>query len=157
MMRTKLSLRGWYKLRWKILQRDKFTCQYCGQYAPNVCLEVDHKIAFADKGTDDEDNLVTSCWSCNRGKNGLRQSMMQHSPYPRRPRPPYEQPRQNEILQVIKDSQEGLTSMEVMVMLKITRGSIDMAISRLKRKGLIIKSGTKWVIKDLTGVLLTQV
>jgi len=60
-------------LRYEILERDKFTCRYCGQYAPNVRLEVDHVVAFADGGTDDPENLVTSCYACNRGKSALRQ------------------------------------------------------------------------------------
>lgn len=62
------NLVGWYALRWQILERDKFTCQYCGRSAPSVPLEVDHIIPRADGGTDQPDNLVCACWSCNRGK-----------------------------------------------------------------------------------------
>ena len=60
---------NWYALRWKVLNRDNFTCQYCGQSAPSVILHVDHKIAKALGGTDSEDNLITACSSCNIGKN----------------------------------------------------------------------------------------
>jgi len=63
---------GYMALRWEIFERDKFTCQYCGQYAPNVPLEVDHVIPVEDGGTDDLFNLKTSCYACNRGKSGLR-------------------------------------------------------------------------------------
>ena len=66
---------AWFAIRWEILQRDEFTCQYCGQYAPNVRLEVDHKIAVVDGGTDASDNLTTSCSACNRGKEGYRARM----------------------------------------------------------------------------------
>ena len=63
-----------YSLRWKILKRDKFTCQYCGQHAPNVILHVDHRLPRAAGGSDHPDNLVTACAACNIGKNidGLR-------------------------------------------------------------------------------------
>ena len=67
---------GYYKLRYEIMLRDKFTCQACGQQAPNVPLEVDHRIEVMNGGTNHKDNLVTLCWACNRGKEGLRASMM---------------------------------------------------------------------------------
>jgi len=55
--------------RFDVFTRDGFTCQYCGRRPPEVILEVDH-IQPASKGGDDEDlNLVTSCWECNRGKS----------------------------------------------------------------------------------------
>lgn len=59
----------WYSLRWKIFDRDAFTCQYCGRRAPDVILHVDHIIPVSDGGTDNEDNLITSCSACNIGKN----------------------------------------------------------------------------------------
>ncbi len=63
---------GYYALRWQILKRDNFTCQTCGQYAPNVKLEVDHIITIRDGGDDSLDNLRTTCYACNRGREGLR-------------------------------------------------------------------------------------
>lgn len=55
-------------LRFEVLKRDKFTCQYCGAQAPDVLLEVDHIVPVAEGGSDDILNLVTSCRNCNRGK-----------------------------------------------------------------------------------------
>ena len=55
-------------LRYKILKRDRFTCRSCGARAPDVELEVDHKIPVSQGGTDDESNLITKCKDCNRGK-----------------------------------------------------------------------------------------
>lgn len=55
-------------LRQKVLKRDRYTCGYCGARAPDVELEVDHKIPVSKDGTDEEDNLITSCLECNRGK-----------------------------------------------------------------------------------------
>jgi hypothetical protein len=54
--------------RFKVFQRDGFTCQYCGGKVPSVILEVDHIIPKAKGGADDIDNLITSCFECNRGK-----------------------------------------------------------------------------------------
>jgi len=56
-------------LRYKILKRDRNTCQSCGARSPEVELEVDHKIPVSKGGTDNEDNLITRCRDCNRGKS----------------------------------------------------------------------------------------
>lgn len=56
------------KLRFEIFKRDKFTCRYCGRTSPEVILEIDHIIPVSEGGTDDPENLVTSCYECNRGK-----------------------------------------------------------------------------------------
>ncbi|QUT07939.1 HNH endonuclease [Sphingobium phenoxybenzoativorans] len=54
--------------RFEVFKRDGFTCQYCGNHPPHAILEVDHIIAVAAGGENDEDNLVTACFNCNRGK-----------------------------------------------------------------------------------------
>jgi hypothetical protein len=59
-------------LRMEVFKRDKFTCQYCGNKAPEVVLHADHIIPVADGGENDIMNLVTSCVDCNLGK-GARQ------------------------------------------------------------------------------------
>lgn len=61
--------------------RDNFTCQYCGQKAPDVILHVDHKVPKVNGGTNQEENLVTCCSSCNVGKNktGLVQLMLEET------------------------------------------------------------------------------
>ena len=56
------------KLRWHVFARDSFTCTYCGKRPPDVPLEVDHRLSVALGGTNDLENLVTSCQDCNRGK-----------------------------------------------------------------------------------------
>jgi len=55
-------------LRFEVFQRDNHTCQYCGRKAPEVKLEVDHLLPVSKGGTDEFDNLVTSCRECNSGK-----------------------------------------------------------------------------------------
>lgn len=54
--------------RFEIFKRDGFTCQYCGSQPPDVILEVDHIHPVADGGDNDDMNLITACYDCNRGK-----------------------------------------------------------------------------------------
>ena len=56
------------KLRFDVFKRDDFQCQYCGRRSPDVILEVDHIIPKKKGGKDEFENLVTSCFECNRGK-----------------------------------------------------------------------------------------
>src|SRR5687767_2294379 len=56
------------RLRFEVFKRDLFTCQYCGSAPPSVVLEVDHIQPVIEGGTDEEGNLVTACFDCNRGK-----------------------------------------------------------------------------------------
>lgn len=60
------------RLRYRILERDGFRCRYCGATPDDegVKLEVDHLTAYHTGGTEDPDNLITSCRECNRGKSG---------------------------------------------------------------------------------------
>lgn len=55
--------------RFEVFKRDSFTCQYCGQSAPDVILNADHVIPVAKGGTNKLTNLVTSCFDCNSGKS----------------------------------------------------------------------------------------
>lgn len=60
------------KLRFEVLQRDGFRCQYCGrnpQTDPTVELQVDHKHPQSKGGQTDKENLITSCRECNIGKS----------------------------------------------------------------------------------------
>jgi hypothetical protein len=64
------------KLRFEVFKRDAFRCQYCGRTPPAVTLEVDHVHPESKGGCDDIDNLLTSCFDCNRGKrDGLLSSV----------------------------------------------------------------------------------
>lgn len=56
------------KVRFEVFKRDSFTCRYCGKKPPEVTLEVDHIIPVFEGGKDDINNLITSCFNCNRGK-----------------------------------------------------------------------------------------
>jgi len=57
--------------RFAILKRDNYRCQLCGitaQEDAGITLQVDHKIARANGGTNDPSNLWTLCNVCNIGK-----------------------------------------------------------------------------------------
>lgn len=56
------------KTRFNVFKRDEFRCCYCGNHPPHVILEVDHIVPVASYGGNDMDNLITSCFDCNRGK-----------------------------------------------------------------------------------------
>ena len=56
------------KLRFDVFKRDGFQCQYCGSTPPSVVLEIDHIHPVSKGGKGQEDNLITSCFDCNRGK-----------------------------------------------------------------------------------------
>lgn len=55
-------------VRFEVFKRDNFTCQYCGQSAPDVVLHLDHINPVAGGGGNEIINLVTSCQPCNLGK-----------------------------------------------------------------------------------------
>lgn len=57
------------KIRFEVFKRDNFECQYCGASPPKVVLEVDHIIPVSTGGENNQENLVTSCFNCNRGKS----------------------------------------------------------------------------------------
>ena len=55
-------------LRQAVYERDNFTCQYCGFHASEKELEIDHIVPVSRGGTNDIDNLRTSCSKCNKKK-----------------------------------------------------------------------------------------
>lgn len=79
-------------VRFKVFERDRFTCRYCGRSAPAVILEVDHVHPVSAGGTNSEANLVTSCFDCNRGKRArpVSESYIQVTAY--EPRPDFSTP-----------------------------------------------------------------
>lgn len=58
------------KKRFTVFSMDNFTCCYCGRSREThgVILHVDHIKPVSKGGTNDLENLVTSCETCNLGK-----------------------------------------------------------------------------------------
>jgi hypothetical protein len=62
------------RLRWHVLQRDRFTCCACGAspaLVSGVELHVDHKIPWSKGGDTVLSNLQTLCSTCNLGKSNV--------------------------------------------------------------------------------------
>jgi hypothetical protein len=55
-------------MRFHILRRDKFTCQYCGARAPDTALHIEHIIPVVKGGDNEPENLCAACVRCNLGK-----------------------------------------------------------------------------------------
>ena len=54
--------------RLNVLTRDHFTCLYCGQPKSMGDLNYDHVIPRAQGGKTTWENIVTSCYPCNKRK-----------------------------------------------------------------------------------------
>lgn len=70
-MNPQKNLGSWSRLRFRILQRDNFSCKYCGASTLNTegtILHIDHIMPVSRCGTNSEKNLITSCALCNLGK-----------------------------------------------------------------------------------------
>lgn len=60
------------KLRFTVLKRDNFTCQYCGARASDgVRLHVDQIVPVSRGGLTELDNLTIACEMCNIGKSDM--------------------------------------------------------------------------------------
>jgi hypothetical protein len=62
------------RLRWHVLQRDRFTCCACGAspaLTAGVELHVDHVVPWSKNGETVLENLQTLCSICNLGKSNV--------------------------------------------------------------------------------------
>jgi hypothetical protein len=62
------------RLRWKIIQRDNFSCVKCGASPakdPTVVLHIDHIKPWSKGGETEISNLQTLCQECNLGKSDI--------------------------------------------------------------------------------------
>ena len=62
----KRDIEFWADLRRQVFLRDNFTCVYCNQVGG--ILECDHIIPYSAGGSNNIENLATSCRKCNRQK-----------------------------------------------------------------------------------------
>jgi hypothetical protein len=64
-MRKSISI----KTRFEVFKRDGFKCVYCGNTPNESKLEIDHIVPVSKGGTNLIQNLIRSCFDCNRGKS----------------------------------------------------------------------------------------
>ena len=60
--RPRLDPKAYCELKRQVLERDGWTCQYCGS---RVQLQVHHMNSRAHLGPDTEENLITLCAGCH--------------------------------------------------------------------------------------------
>ncbi|WP_186301044.1 HNH endonuclease [Virgibacillus sp. SK37] len=58
---------NWKSLRNFVLERDCYTCHYCGFYGDTV----DHKVPKSQDGASTPSNCVCACIECNRDKDDI--------------------------------------------------------------------------------------
>jgi len=74
-----LGLQRWKDQRARVLKRDDYICQYCGQTA----TQVDHVIPRKSGGGHDMDNLLACCATCNARKGAKSEGVFLGStPHP---------------------------------------------------------------------------
>ncbi|WP_072570153.1 HNH endonuclease [Enterobacter sp. SA187] len=60
---------NWENIRERILKRDRHLCQNCLRNGrPCPATTVDHIQSKAHRGSDEDSNLESLCWSCHRAK-----------------------------------------------------------------------------------------
>lgn len=57
------------KLRFEVFKRDSFRCRYCSRGVESSILEIDHILPVSKGGQNNDLNLITACFDCNRGKS----------------------------------------------------------------------------------------
>jgi HNH endonuclease len=112
------------RVRFEVFKRDKFTCQYCGEKAPNVILNCDHVHPAALGGTNDLTNLITSCRKYNGGKGAIAMS---------------DAPAVNKQHETLAELQERRQQIEMMMMMwrdepqSLSADTVDMIAERITR------------------------
>lgn len=63
--RRGLSNKRWREIRLRVLERDEWQCQYCGDREDLTC---DHIVPLARGGGNEDENLTAACRRCNSSK-----------------------------------------------------------------------------------------
>jgi HNH endonuclease len=58
-----------YAMKSRIVRRDNYTCQECGEHLMDHEVEFDHLIPVSRGGSSEESNLRLTCFDCNRDKS----------------------------------------------------------------------------------------
>lgn len=98
------------RVRFDIFKRDGFQCQYCGGKPPKIPLEIDHIHPVSKGGTNEDHNLITSCFDCNRGKGNKELSISPISTQEKLEKMRVAQEQHKEITKLQKKEREIITS-----------------------------------------------
>lgn len=74
----KLRSPKWQKLRLKVLERDEYTCQFCGNTEEELQV---HHLAYEkgkDPGEEKIEDLITACAGCHAWAEGLLKATRKH-------------------------------------------------------------------------------
>jgi hypothetical protein len=74
-------------VRFEILQRDSYSCQFCGRRPPDVTLEVERLRPLLEGGSLSQANLITVCGECSVGRRAAMAKGFR-SPEPAQDLPP---------------------------------------------------------------------
>lgn len=58
-----------FHVQMRIVRRDNYTCQNCGEHLKDNEVEFDHIIPISKGGSSEEHNLRLTCYDCNRDKS----------------------------------------------------------------------------------------
>lgn len=58
-----------FQTKMRVVRRDNYTCQECGEHLRDDEIEFDHIIPVAKGGSSEEHNIRLTCFDCNRGKS----------------------------------------------------------------------------------------
>lgn len=129
------------KIRFEVLKRDRFVCQYCGESAPDVVLQIDHIKPVASGGSNGITNLITSCFNCNSGKG--KRELSDHDVAKKQHARLSELQDRREQLEMIKEWHDELMGLE--------DEEIDIAAAAFDAKtpGRLLSAGGRKQIKSL--------
>lgn len=105
-----------FQKRLRIYWRDQFTCRYCGRamHPLSEDLTLDH---IEPNGGDADDNLATSCRSCNSSKGA---------------RPAHEAMTRKAVLGTLRDIPEALTSGDVQALMRVGAGRWGLTVEQVR-------------------------
>lgn len=130
--------KSWQVLRFEVLKRDGFRCQYCGLTAKDTQLHADHIVPRCEGGKDEARNLVTACKDCNEGKWGRVLGRVLPTFADLLSSVRRKKKRLKETLELLRQEEEECLKMEKEVQ-KLTRSLPQGSLDNQKRTGVVVR------------------